>query len=123
MQACNRAVFLAHASRLAGSRDSRGLALALTGKADAAKLIFRALTDWCKQNSCSATQVAQREEWMAALKAARIHLILKYCFRSKILNRSSTVIEHDDSPGLCAVDGILLTPLRLGYYKSHPDER
>ena len=51
-----------------GIRDSRGLALVLTGKTDEAIQDFQALVDWCKQNGCSDTLVSQREEWIAALK-------------------------------------------------------
>lgn len=49
-------------------RDSRGLALALTGKTDEAIEDFQAFVDWCKQNGCYDTSGRQREEWIAALK-------------------------------------------------------
>jgi len=52
----------------AGIRDSRGLALALTGKLNEAIPDFQALVDWCKQNGCSDTTGSQREQWIAALK-------------------------------------------------------
>jgi WD40 repeat protein len=68
MPACERAVSLAPVSLMAGNRDSRGVALALTGKTDEAIADFQALVDWCKQNGCSDTLGRQREEWIAALK-------------------------------------------------------
>jgi tetratricopeptide (TPR) repeat protein len=49
-------------------RDSRGLALALTGKTDKAIEDFQAFVDWCKQNGCYDTSGRQREEWITALK-------------------------------------------------------
>jgi len=68
LPACDRGVSLAPPSRVAGNRDSRGLALALTGKTTEAIPDFQALVDWCKQNGCSDTDGQQREEWIAALK-------------------------------------------------------
>jgi WD40 repeat protein len=52
-------------------RDSRGLALALTGKTNEAIQDFQAMVDWCKQNECSGTIVTQREQWIAALKSGK----------------------------------------------------
>jgi tetratricopeptide (TPR) repeat protein len=71
MPACERAVALAPESRLAGMRDSRGLALALTGKTDEAIPDFQALVDWCKQNGCYDTDGSQREQWIADLKSGK----------------------------------------------------
>ena len=71
MPACERAVSLAPAGRLAGTRDSRGLALALTGKNDEAIPDFQALVDWCKDNGCSDTMGSQREQWIADLKSGQ----------------------------------------------------
>ncbi len=71
MPACERAVELAPASQLAGIRDSRGLALALTGKLAEAIPDFQALVDWCKDNGCADTQGSQREQWIAVLKSGQ----------------------------------------------------
>jgi hypothetical protein len=68
LPACERAVSLAPNSRLAGMRDSRGLALALTGKTEEAIPDFQALVDWCHQNGCSDTTGSQREQRIEALK-------------------------------------------------------
>jgi WD40 repeat protein len=68
MPACERAVSLAPASQVAGFRDSRGFALALTGKTDKAIEDFQAFVDWSKQNGYYDADGRQREEWIAALK-------------------------------------------------------
>jgi trimethylamine:corrinoid methyltransferase-like protein len=49
-------------------RDSRGVALALTGKYDQAIQDFQAYVDWSKQNGRYDIDARQREEWIAALK-------------------------------------------------------
>jgi WD40 repeat protein len=49
-------------------RDSRGLALALTGSTAEAIEDFQAFVDWSKQNGYDDTEGRQREEWIAALK-------------------------------------------------------
>jgi DNA-binding beta-propeller fold protein YncE len=69
--ACERAVALAPASQLAGMRDSRGLALALTGKLAEAIPDFQALVDWCRDNGCADTQGSQREQWITALNSGK----------------------------------------------------
>jgi WD40 repeat protein len=68
LPACERAVSLAPASQVAGFRDSRGFALALTGQTDKAIEDFQAFVDWSKQNGYYDTDGRQREEWIAALK-------------------------------------------------------
>ncbi len=68
MPACERAVSLAPANQVPGFRDSRGLALALTGQTDKAIEDFQAFVDWSKQNGYYDTDGRQREEWIAALK-------------------------------------------------------
>jgi tetratricopeptide (TPR) repeat protein len=55
----------------ASIRDSRGLALAITGKTAEAIADFQVLVDWCKQNGCSDTLGSQREQWIAALKSGQ----------------------------------------------------
>ncbi len=64
---CDLAVSLEPSN--ANIRDSRGLALAITGKTQAAIADFQALVDWCRQNGCSDTLGSQREQWIAALKS------------------------------------------------------
>jgi WD40 repeat protein len=71
LQACEDAVLLAPASQAAGNRDSRGLALALTGKTDRAIEDFQAFVDWSKQNGVYDTDGRKREEWIAALKSGQ----------------------------------------------------
>jgi hypothetical protein len=71
LQACEDAVSLAPASQAAGNRDSRGLALALTGKADQAIEDFQTFVDWSKQNGFYDTDGRMREEWIAALKSGQ----------------------------------------------------
>jgi len=66
---CNLAVSLEPSN--ASIRDSRGLALAITGKTQAAIADFQALVDWCQQNGCSDTLGSQREQWIAALKSGQ----------------------------------------------------
>ena len=68
MPACERAVSLAQPSQVAGMRDSRGMALALTGQIDSAIEDFEAFVEWCKQNGYYDTMGRQREDWIAALK-------------------------------------------------------
>jgi len=68
MPACEGAVSLAPASQVAGFRDSRGLALGLTGQTDKAIKDFQAFVDWSKQNGYYDTDGRQREEWIAALE-------------------------------------------------------
>ncbi len=68
MPACERAVSLAPANQASGFRDSRGLALALTGQTDKAIEDFQAFVDWSMQNGYYDTDGRQREEWIAALK-------------------------------------------------------
>ena len=52
-------------------RDSRGLALALTGKTDQAIQDFQAFVDWAGKYGSYVTEVKQREEWIAALKSGK----------------------------------------------------
>ena len=68
----------------ANIRDSRGLALAITGKTQAAIADFQALVDWCRQNGCSDTLGSQREQWIAALKSDQNPLMSNYCNLSAI---------------------------------------
>jgi hypothetical protein len=68
MPACERAVSLAPASQVAGFRDTRGLALVLTGQTDKAIEDFQAFVDWSMQNGYYDMDGRQREEWIAALK-------------------------------------------------------
>ena len=67
MPACERAVALAPPDRLAGARDSRGLARALAGDTSGAIEDFQAFVDWSKQNGLYEAQGKQREAWIAAL--------------------------------------------------------
>ncbi len=55
----------------AGIRDSRGLALALTGKFNEAIQDFQSMMDWCKKYGCSDTTGSQREQWITALKSGQ----------------------------------------------------
>jgi tetratricopeptide (TPR) repeat protein len=68
MPACDEAVSLASESLVAGFRDSRGLALALTGKTEKAIEDFQAFVDWSIQNGYYDSDGRQREEWIAALR-------------------------------------------------------
>jgi WD40 repeat protein len=52
-------------------RDSRGLALALTGNTSQAILDFQTFIDWCRENGCYDTDGRVREEWIAALKGGQ----------------------------------------------------
>jgi hypothetical protein len=54
-----------------GVRDSRGLALALTGNTNEAIQDFQALLDWCKRYGCSDTTVSQREQWISIMKSGK----------------------------------------------------
>ncbi|OGN72249.1 MAG: hypothetical protein A2X25_00880 [Chloroflexi bacterium GWB2_49_20] len=49
-------------------RDSRGLALALTGKTNEAIEDFQVFVDWSKQNGNYETDGRQREKWIAELR-------------------------------------------------------
>jgi WD40 repeat protein len=52
-------------------RDSRGLALALTGKYAQAIQDFQTFIDWSKKNGQYETEGRKREEWIVALKSGK----------------------------------------------------
>jgi tetratricopeptide (TPR) repeat protein len=68
LDACERAVALAPDD--GGIRDSRGLARALTGDTSGAIADFQAFIVWAPQHD-QGDRVAQRQDWIAALKAGR----------------------------------------------------
>jgi hypothetical protein len=72
MPACEQAVALASSPDVvAGDRDSRGLARALTGNSSGAIEDFQAFVDWSKQNGQYDTLGKEREGWIAALKRGK----------------------------------------------------
>ena len=71
LPACDRAVSLASPDRLAGWRDTRGLARALTGDPNGAVEDFQAFVDWSRQNGQYDTMGKQREGWIAMLKQGK----------------------------------------------------
>jgi tetratricopeptide (TPR) repeat protein len=74
MEACDKAVQLAsdlEPVHLAISRGNRGIARALTGDFQGAIEDFQAYVDLYKDDGYHQDQVAQREEWIAALEQGR----------------------------------------------------
>ena len=71
MPACNRAVAIAPADRVAGERDSRGVARALTGDKAGAIADFQAFVDWSKTSGQYDPAGKQRESWISALEQSR----------------------------------------------------
>ena len=69
MSACRKAVELAPEAGYI--RDSRGLALALTGEYERAITDFKFFVDWCKKDDQFATLCPKREAWIVELEAGR----------------------------------------------------
>jgi WD40 repeat protein len=71
IDACEQAVQLASADRIAGNRDSRGLARALTGDYAGAIEDFEVFVEWSKANGSYVQYGSKREGWIAELAAGR----------------------------------------------------
>jgi WD40 repeat protein len=71
MPACERAVAVAPADRVAGERDSRGLARALTGNTAGAIEDFQAFVDWSKSHDLYDSMGKEREGWIASLRQGK----------------------------------------------------
>jgi peroxiredoxin len=71
IEACDKGVALADAESVAGHRDSRGLARALTGDLAGAIEDFEVFVAWSKENGLYEEYGAKREAWVAELKAGR----------------------------------------------------
>jgi len=71
LEFCEGAVQLASPDRIAGNRDSRGLARALMGDHAGAIEDFRFFIDWSKENDQYERYGRKREAWIAELEAGR----------------------------------------------------
>ena len=69
LKACERAVALATDD--GGNRDSRGLALALTGEYPGTIEDFRRYLDWGLKNGQPEERIRQRQDWIRTLLANR----------------------------------------------------
>ncbi len=68
LEACEQGVALADADSVAGHRDSRGVARALTGDYTGAIEDFSAFVEWAKENGQYEEYGPKREAWIAALE-------------------------------------------------------
>lgn len=93
LNACEKAVALA--PKDGSIQDSRGLAKALTGEAQAAIEDFRVFIEWADKNGYS-DRIPQRQRWIAALEQWLADLKQAYPFTYEALKAGSPPFQPSE---------------------------